>query len=177
MSAYVQDKAHILSLIHYLRMVPHQRRSNQFIIYPKVQFLEGKHGWPLEPMINHAVAIDFGHWDHMETWLKVARCLYDQNVRSANYRYQNSEPEADTFELVDLPNDNIWFMPRMPHKDAWGACAGYDYQSCETPDYALTPAAAIIGLIRKLAGDGLADGNDTWRIHEFPTTAQLLASI
>ena len=76
----------------------------------------------------------YGRGQELGTVLKA------QNYRSVNYRYDENEP-VEEFRLD----------PRAPSLEPVAilqACACYDYQACETPDYEETEAWAIVDAIR-----------------------------
>lgn len=75
---------------------------------------------------------------------KVAEILYNQNVRSVNYRY-NDKQGNEHFEFE--------YIPQASQKYSVGEIAGaldcLEYQSCETDDYHQTEAYDIITMMRK----------------------------
>lgn len=72
-----------------------------------------------------------------------AEILLAQNVASVNYRYRESAPApAIVFNYSSRPTDPVQILK---------ACACYDYQAGETPDYSQTDAAAIVDRIRRAA--------------------------
>ena len=93
---------------------------------------------------------------------KVAQCLYSQNVRSVNDRY--NELEEDGF--------NYTYIPHARRVYSWGEIAMaldcLEYQSCESDDYHTTDAYKIVTSMRKhlLKDVAKEQGADTWGITE-----------
>lgn len=86
---------------------------------------------------------NYGYMDG-ETVQAVAEILYNENVRSVNHRYNDSEGnESYEFEYV----------PRARQKynvaEIAGALDCLEYQSCESDDYRQTQAFDIITMMRK----------------------------
>ena len=75
---------------------------------------------------------------------ELAQVLYEENVKSVNYRYRETTP-ADDFEF-DLQAFNGVLDPLVILK----ACACYDYQACEHPDYDQSAARLLIDRVRKV---------------------------
>jgi hypothetical protein len=73
---------------------------------------------------------------------EIGQKLLDENVRSVNYRYRETDAaERYTFKHV---------MP-LPAVNIIKACHCLDYQSCETPDWQETEAFAILQAIKEAA--------------------------
>ena len=75
----------------------------------------------------------------------IAEVLKAENVRSICARYSDEKPEnyePIRFEAVASQRTPVEILK---------ACECYDYQACETDDYLVTPAAAIIRQIRSAA--------------------------
>lgn len=97
-----------------------------------------------------------------ETVDEIGAKLMAQNQRSVNYRYRKGEDAPDyTYQHYQWPLTPV---------EALVACASYDYQSCETPDYLETEAHAIIDAIRYAAIHQLPgyDEAGTWNIDNHP---------
>ena len=82
-----------------------------------------------------------------------------QNYRSVNYRYRESHPTpVYRFRFHSLP-------PATELVTILKACACYDYQACETPDYERTEAARLVARIRNKAIELLPGWGDApWGI-------------
>ena len=96
-----------------------------------------------------------GEW-HEPDAAKIATTLHAQNVRSVNHRYEESESPAYRYRAV--PIDCI------DAKDVLMACAGLEYQSCETPDWEETEAYAILSAIRERAIQVVTENSRCWNI-------------
>jgi len=93
---------------------------------------------------------------HTPDAAKIATTLHAQNVRSVNHRYERHESPAYRYRAV--PIDCI------DAKDVLMACAGLEYQSCETPDWEETEAYAILSAIRKRAIHVVTENSQCWSI-------------
>ncbi len=96
-----------------------------------------------------------GEW-HTPDAAKVATTLHAQNVRSVNHHY--SETESPAYRYRAVPLDYI------SATDVLMACAGLEYQSCETPDWEETEAYAILSAIRKRAIHVVTENSQCWSI-------------
>ena len=75
----------------------------------------------------------------------IGRILLSENVRSVSYRYNEQEPTPlYHFRLITVKMRPDWVV---------SSCACLGYQSCETPDWKTTIAAAILDAIREDAID------------------------
>ena len=96
-----------------------------------------------------------------ETAQRVGQILVDENYRSVNYRYQETE-QPYTYEYKPNPM-RVWKPVEIIK-----ACNCYDYQACETEGYKNSEAHDIVHRIRELA-ILLLPGYDeakTWDISE-----------
>lgn len=102
-------------------------------------------------------------YNHEWHWIKAranetGQKLLDQNYRSVNYRYNETET-APVYTYRPYTGE---LNPEKIIK----ACNCYDYQACETDDYKDTEASAIIDAIRDAAIEKLTENEDTWEITE-----------
>jgi hypothetical protein len=79
--------------------------------------------------------------------------LYVQNVASLKARYSDgasmASPEPLPMNLLDVQK---FFSSRITIATVLRACDCYDYQACETSDYAESEAARIVARARYRAG-------------------------
>ena len=95
------------------------------------------------------------------------RTLLLENVHALRCRYPNDdwselEAQAKAFQYrkFQKPGDVL------PPDSVWQACNCLEYQCCEDDDWPLTEAYEIVQAIRKIAGDLMAAGNETWIVHD-----------
>lgn len=90
---------------------------------------------------------------------KVAECLYSQNIRSVNERYNETEEDGFAYRYIEAAQNY------SPGEIAM-ALDGLEYQSCETDDYHDTDAYKILLSMRKrlLTNMYEDEGADTWSI-------------
>lgn len=92
----------------------------------------------------------------------IANKLRAANYASVNYRYNEQDQPEETgfaFHRCGRKADPLVVLK---------ACACFDYQACEVPDYDKSEAAEIIGCIRKAAINRLPGYEDAkgWSIDE-----------
>ena len=127
MSAFVVDHAHINAILTFAK------KHKAHIYFSN----DCPANWPLPYVfgamnLNDPIQLD---------WL--AQMLLNENVRSVNYRYRES----------DKPS-SIAFVPKGSHLkpiDVLSMLGCYDYQTSETDDYNSTLARFIIDSIRQCA--------------------------
>lgn len=93
---------------------------------------------------------------------KVAQCLYSQNIRSVNDRY--NELEEDGFAYKFIPHARrVYSIGEIAM-----ALDCLEYQSCESEDYHATDAYKLLLAMRKQLLKEVAkeQGADTWGITE-----------
>lgn len=124
MSAFVVSKEHIDLIVH-------------AVLYPPVEDIPTVQSFRAD--IAGIVARNSKHDLGFAT--NLGRLLIEQNVRSVLYRHRGDYsmiPEyANNYSFTPLP-----FQPT--HAEIMKALHCYEYQSCETPDWDLTPAYAIV---------------------------------
>lgn len=80
---------------------------------------------------------------------EIGQKLVDENYRSVNYRY-DEDKKPHIFKKQS-------YMPNISAVQIIKACACYNYQTCETPDWRETEAYAIVQALRERAIDMLPD--------------------
>lgn len=88
------------------------------------------------------------HWDNpgrsawldVETADRVGQMLWDENLRSVNYRY-TEQTEVPTYTYERLPG-LVTVQQHLPVVFKMLHC--YEYQSCEAPDWRKTQAYAFV---------------------------------
>lgn len=96
--------------------------------------------------VNHDI-VDASTRQTATDW--IGQILHAENVRSVNHRYYSHEP-ADLYRFREHPAA-LRLDPLALVVQVLKCCACYDYQACETDDYAQTDAARIIQDIRTAA--------------------------
>lgn len=103
-----------------------------------------------------------GHWHGVTKWHRLSQLgqlLIDENYRSVNYRYDDSEaPHRYTFRRHQKA-----FAARVDRValQVLRALSCYDYQACESPDYRATDASGVIDSIRAHAISKLSGYEET----------------
>ena len=94
---------------------------------------------------------------------KMGQILAKQNHRSVTYRYQDNPDIVAAF--VPFRSDPT--VPTLSPVAVLKACHCYRYQSCETPDYDETEAAAICNYIETRAMRNLPGYDDakSWPVY------------
>ena len=88
---------------------------------------------------------------------EIGQKLVDENYRSVNYRYDESEEPHD---FVSTP-----IAKQLGPVDYIKACHCYMYQACETPDWEDTEAYAIVNALLKRSITNLPGYDDAaWEI-------------
>lgn len=88
---------------------------------------------------------------------RVAKILFDQNVRSVEERYSSIEAHEFRFTFDKLAT-------RRPLGNIIGALDCLEYQSCESDDYEDTDAYKILARMRKHLLKRAAGDDYTWGI-------------
>lgn len=161
MSAYVQDRAHVLSIIRTALEGPADPRE----IRPDNVW----HG-PRWSAIPTFLLADI-HWsEHGKVWRRldwlnaeeVAGMLYDENVASVRHRYAEDDemiPAVAAFTMSDIKRAR-----RLTATDALCALSGYEYQSCEHPEWSSSESLRVVEALRRCLCDFLARDSDCWSI-------------
>jgi hypothetical protein len=129
--------------------------------------LDNKH---INTLVNYAAANRYNHGEirvhhggqwHTLTPEQAGQVLAEQNIRSYNYRYEDENAQTAYFWAWTSEHNPVVILK---------ACACYDYQACETPDYYDSLAHAIVDSIRHTAIADLPEwGNVTgWPIYDDP---------
>lgn len=99
---------------------------------------------------------------------KMAEILYAQNVRSVHARYPDDDDVSTLPGVIGEVGTDIRyrFVPkRTPAVQQLKLLSCYDYQSCETDDYAESMAAAIVESLRTQAIHALPGYEDAeWEV-------------
>ncbi len=148
MSAYVESKRHIDALVDFALFQGSEH--GRFTYYHGAQRYE----------------LALGDGDD-----ETGAMLWNENVRSVRYRYPDSDgnnlpgPVGLTPGMVDTYRFEALAQPLTP-VEVLMALAGYEYQSCEHPEWATSRAHAFCGALRRAAIDALPgyDEADTWSI-------------
>ena len=132
MSAYLVDPEHIHVLLH-----------------AAVYRWPGQHdlSWPTSEAPSAVNAVEDRHWALVQrltssTMDVIGQLLVDANAASVNHRY-------------DEDNAYVYAWQRPRHID-WSpvellsAIAGYEYQACETPDWATSEAHEFCSRLRQV---------------------------
>ena len=102
----------------------------------------------------------------------IAAELYAENVKSVDHRYNETNIQDYEFTYIRQARDE--YTPAEIAK----ALDGYEYQSCETPNYYNSRAASIVNSMRKHLLSNLAgyEEADTWSIDTVrPATRQYIS--
>ncbi len=170
MSAFMQSKAHIDLLVTAGLVLPRRVLQDYRLRWfppPKpddTEFLAGfAEGQPWGDLgWYEANRCELTH----DTAGRVGAMLWDQNMRSVNFRYAEAELEKPylfaEIEWVGAPGRGI--DPLVVLK----AISGYEYQACETPDWRWTEAFAYCESLRDVAIDALPGYRDAagWAIYD-----------
>ena len=146
MSAFLQNDTHISAIVRYgveRQLTVYHPGAPAKITDPGTKW---EHEW-------HCLSLT------PETAQEAGQVLVNENYRSLNARYGDAG-EPHVFQYI--PRDCRDFGSLAILK----ACAGYDYQACETDNYDQTYAAAIVNAVRHRAIHSLPgwDAVDTWSI-------------
>ena len=124
------------------------------------------HVWYLVEALGQLVHSEAA-FDKQAEW---GQTLWDENVRSVQYRYPDC-PLAELPGPIDCTYQyGAHEIRRIPSVTAdpvavLKACDGYEYQACETDDWADTPAHGLIERLRVLAIHALPGYEDAaWEV-------------
>lgn len=100
---------------------------------------------------------------------KVAHCLYEQNVKSVDARYDEENGGNYQFKFI-RDAKQLYSIGEIAL-----ALDGLEYQSCETDDYHQTDAYKIVQAMRKhlLRKMQERDNADTWHIDEVKQSTRI----
>jgi len=162
MSAFICDPRHV----DYLVTWAHRPRAELYVVLNDGET-------PPEPL-RHAVSPGKQQWQTPDRLMlreinptDLGRLLMAENVRSVMHRYDDTAPD-------DLPGPNdqrgvfAYAYRPIPHTRAdWtvSACHCWQYQTCETPDHAVTLAWRVVEAIERHAVSVLTE-NAPWEITE-----------
>jgi hypothetical protein len=121
MSAFQCSDSHLNAMLHYFRSTG-GRMHNALRLYA------------------YGKSVELGPWHEDATWIKAMMILYDENLRSLNARYKDSEPDAPFAPRSYVYNFGVQPLSAV---EAIKACQCYDYQACETNDYEQTFARSL----------------------------------
>jgi hypothetical protein len=159
MSAYVVDKAHVDALV--TAGLVYGRRGGVAWFDPIVPDGEHDHQ-PGQPWGSTAVETAERKRRELtaETADRVGAMLWSENVRSVAHRYAEAGAPESWETLCDLPGPADFSpMDVAAYKHRNGpvlapvrvlkACDGYEYQSCEHPDWEQSEACAYLDALRR----------------------------
>lgn len=117
---------------------------------------------------------------------RVAQMLWDENIRSVTHRYPDCErgakngkglpgPVVDDY-IIDPILIRAW-CARAVYADTFTAvkvlkaCDGYEYQSCEHPEWRTSQACAFINALRRAVWQSLPGYDEAaWEVRALPNT-------
>jgi len=128
MSAFQCSDAHLLAILHFLR-INSATRENELRLYATGQ-----------------AGDNLGPWHHDETWVKAMKLLFDANQVSLQARYKD---EPNPFFESQYHFD-IGVKP-LTAVEALKACQSYAYQACEDKGWEASLACALVEKIKNAA--------------------------
>lgn len=171
MSAYIVNKAHIDALLRVAIEGPADRGPS----YPGDGWLMSSyyHKQPDGRLTSHEVS--------RETRDALGAMLIVECATSVRYRYHN-EPLADLPGPIDKDFVRLALLGQYTYNirarhltavEALKAIDGYEYQSCEHPDWEASEAYTFCETLRKYLISSLPgyDAADTWEVDELVTAA------
>jgi hypothetical protein len=136
MSAYTVTENHIIYLVaaalsRRIRRGCHNRFSWVQVKYPGD--------------VTHHI-IDAGE---METVAEFASELWQENVRSVNYRYQNDQADLTTYVIDPYKVDDLLHAWDFDPLEVLKAIDCLEYQSCEHPEWEASKAWSFLNRLRR----------------------------
>jgi hypothetical protein len=96
----------------------------------------------------------------------LARLLWDANAASVRIRYVDADQAGMVPDVAPFTMSDVRRAHRLSAVDALQALAGYEYQSCEHPDWHESEALRFCERLRRSLCDFLARDSDCWSIPE-----------
>jgi hypothetical protein len=165
MSAHMVTRAHVLALVRLALLGPSDPRT----VSPDNVW----HGprWsalPLADLDGLTLSQLCTVWRGVDwtTCDGLAGLLWDANAASVRYRYADADdvgmvPDVAAFTMADVHK-----APALSAVDGLQALAGYEYQSCEHPDWHESEALRFCESLRRSLCDCLTRDSDCWSIPE-----------
>jgi hypothetical protein len=165
MSAHIQDRAHFLAIIRTALEGPADPREvSPDNVWNGVRWYAVPDR-ELRDIDWRQLALFTRRLDY-DTAEETAALLYDENVASVRYRYDDADdagliPQQPPFTVADIRRGR-----RLTAVDALCAIQGLEYQSCEHPEWADGEARRFLAAFQRELAGFLTKDSSCWSIRD-----------
>jgi hypothetical protein len=165
MSAHMVTRAHILALVRLALLGPSDPRA----VSPDNVWRSPR--WSALPLtaLDDLTLSQLGAVWRRADWTTcddLAGLLWDANVASVRYRYADADEAGMVPDVAAFTMGDVRKAPALSATDGLQALAGYEYQSCEHPDWPGSEALRFCENLRRSLCDFLTRDSGCWSIPE-----------